>query len=1012
MTPSSTGAVECERTPGPRPDAQSRAVLAAARAKPPHVMLALGSPGTGKSTLARGIIEDFIDSGRDPGAALLIAPTREIAARHEIALSERVDHTRTEPLVRTTSSLAFTILRHAAIRAEPPDPMPRLLTGAEQDALIAELLQGHQHDGAAGQRSAHTPRWPENIRAAIGTVGFRGQLRDLLMRCVEHGVSPQDLRAMAQQHDRAEWMAAADVLAEYEQVVALAAPGAFDPAYIAVAAADALAADAQLCAHIRERLELLVVDDAHELTASGAALLSALHHAGQRVVMLGDGDSVVQAFRGAIGRRFVELADDLHAGGGPQSRSTRFVLATDHRQPEEVAAIGHRVADRIGVSTGREHRMPPTNRDGGRVEVAITATPAQEAELIGHRLRRAHVLDGQPWSQMAVIARSHAQHAAIRRVLGMAGVPVHAQLTGLPLAVDPATRPLLLACQVVFESHFDGLDQVGTETLLELLTSPLGGADPVALRRLRRAVRQHVPDPAQQADSPLAGVPGSQEPIDDVIGRWVLDPTWMVSAGHLEVDLDPMARLGAVLGAGRKAMRVAGASSQVTAHALLWALWNATGLADQWARASQAGGATGARADRHLDAVMLLFGQAQDHASGASAGDVRGFVEHVMAQKVLPDSLVARTPRGEGVSVLTPAAAAGRQWSIVAVLGVQEGLWPNLKLRGSLLGAEALVDAMQDLPIQGSAGLRSAQNQVWSDELRQFYVSVTRSTEQLIVTAVASVDEQPSAFIDLIDPAHELRSHPSIPARLTLRGLVAELRRELVQAHRSGDILRRDGCADQLLLLAAHDVPWAEPSTWADARPVSSTANRVPRGPVPVSPSKVQAYSECALRWLLTNHGGEGPSHLASSMGTLIHEIVAQDPAADLADLQARLVELWPRLGQADSWISTRAQARGGEMLARYDAYRKAMIAAGRYVVAVEAPAEVQVGRARLRGQLDRLERDAEGAYVVIDLKTGSSKPAAADITHHPQLGAYQVAVDEGGLAEIIGEDARSAGAG
>ncbi|CAN5530885.1 ATP-dependent DNA helicase [soil metagenome] len=996
-----------------RPDPAAAAVLAAARLAPPRVIAALGAPGTGKSTVARRIVEDFISTGRDPGSALLVAPTRVAAAHHEVRLSRRVGGTRTEPLVRTTSSLAFAILRHAAIRAEPPEPLPRLLTGAEQDALIAELLLGHQEDETDRHQLGAGPQWPEQVQPAVGTAGFRGQLRDLLMRCVEHGVEPEALRELSRRHNRPQWLAAADVLAEYEQVTALAAPGAFDPAYIAVAATDVLHADPALCAAVRERLSLLVVDDAQELTASAAELLAALHHPGLRTVLLGDGDTVVQAFRGAIGRRFISLADDLDRRSSGQPQSSRFRLETDHRQGAVVAALGHRVVRHIGVSTGREHRAPAAVRDSGSVEVAIMPTPAQEAELIAHRLRRAHLIQGRPWSQMAVIARSHAQHEAIRRALGMAGVPVHTQLTGLPLAADPATRPLLQAYDFVLRWVAGSLDHVPQQTLIELLTSPLGAADPVSLRRLRRAVRRHADQPPRHPAQPPAGSPVTPDSVDEVIGRWVLDPTWTFAGDAAAPDLAPMARLGAVLWAGRTVLTSAREdAAPVTAHGLVWAIWEATGLAEQWARASESGGSTGARADRHLDAVMLLFGQADDHAAGAMAADVRGFAEQVMAQKVLPDSLVDRTPRSDGVSVLTPQAAAGRQWSVVAVLGVQEGLWPNLKLRGSLLGAEALVDTLHGLPIDGPAGLRSAQAQVWSDELRQFYVSLTRAQDQLIVTAVASVDEQPSVFIDLIDPDGSARTNPAIPARLTLRGLVADLRRAMLAGHHRGDIATRDGCADQLLRLAADEVPWAEPSRWLDGREISTRRDRVPTGPVQVSSSKLQAYNECALRWLLTNHGGSGQAHLSSSVGTLIHDIAAQHPAASLDQLQRQLEQRWPELGQPESWISARAQARAGEMLARYVAYRAAMEAAGRTVAGVEVPAQVQVGRARLSGRLDRVERDGDGAYLVVDLKTGTAKPAAAEIARHPQLGAYQVAVVEGGLADITGPDAPSAGAG
>jgi RecB family exonuclease len=60
----------------------------------------------------------------------------------------------------------------------------------------------------------------------------------------------------------------------------------------------------------------------------------------------------------------------------------------------------------------------------------------------------------------------------------------------------------------------------------------------------------------------------------------------------------------------------------------------------------------------------------------------------------------------------------------------------------------------------------------------------------------------------------------------------------------------------------------------------------------------------------------------------------------------------------------------------------------------------VRLGELVVRGQVDRLERDADGRLVVVDLKTGRTKPTNAEAERNPQLGVYQVAVEEGGFDE------------
>jgi superfamily I DNA/RNA helicase len=76
--------------------------------------------------------------------------------------------------------------------------------------------------------------------------------------------------------------------------------------------------------------------------------------------------------------------------------------------------------------------------------------------------------------------------------------------------------------------------------------------------------------------------------------------------------------------------------------------------------------------------------------------------------------------RGEAVRILTAHAAKGLEWDVVAVAGVQEGLWPDLRLRGSVLGSEALVDVAAGREL-GMVGRVAA---VLDEERRLFHVRV------------------------------------------------------------------------------------------------------------------------------------------------------------------------------------------------------------------------------------------------------------------------------------------------
>jgi RecB family exonuclease len=147
--------------------------------------------------------------------------------------------------------------------------------------------------------------------------------------------------------------------------------------------------------------------------------------------------------------------------------------------------------------------------------------------------------------------------------------------------------------------------------------------------------------------------------------------------------------------------------------------------------------------------------------------------------------------------------------------------------------------------------------------------------------------------------------------------------------------------------------------------------------------------------------GGEGPSQGAATIGTLVHDIVAELPDAPVEGLHEELDSRWGRLGMAPGWVTDRKRKEAHEMIARYAAYRSIASAQGWQRAGVEVDFRVTVGRALVGGRVDRIERDAAGRLRIIDLKTGRSKPTRAEIGGHGQLGTYQVAVEEGGFAEL-----------
>ena len=977
-------------------DAGQRAAVEAVAAGTERALLVLGAPGTGKTTVALEAVTAAGGAGLAPADVLVLAASRRLAADLRDRLAARWPHTSARPLVQTPAAAAFAVLRaRASALGEPP---PVLVSGPEQDQVLAELLAGH----AAGEGVPIA--WPERIRPdALALRAFRDELRDLLMRAAERGLSPDGLARLGRERGRPEWSAAARLYEEYLDVMWLRTGtpdvGArLDPAVVVDEAARALAAwEDEVDRAPRPRWRLVVVDDHQESTAATARLLRVLADDGARLLLLADPDAAVQTFRGAD----PALVGRAGAAQGTGAFGARVLtLPTVWRHGPELRSVVRRLTERIGAVAGAEHRRAePAGAAGGvPPQVAVLPGAAQEAAYVAHALREAHLDGGLAWGDMAVVTRSGERVTSLRRSLAAAGVPVSVLGSQVPLREEPAVRPLLDVLAVA-----TGRAELDAPLAARLALSPVGGLDAVGLRRVRRALR---------ADE-LGG--GGGRASDELLVAALAEPGMLVGL-RPEVGA-PVRRLARVLEAGRAAAAATGAH----AHAVLWAVWEATGLAEPWRRAALAGGAAGQRADRDLDAVLALFRAAETFVERTPAAPPGSFVDWLLAQDVPADTLAARARR-ESVPVLTAAGAAGREWELVVVAGVQEGSWPDLRLRDSLLGAQALVDLLDGrAPDTGEPDVAAARRAVLADELRSFAVACSRARSRLVVTAVADLDSEPSPFVDLVvppaaaataggdDEGGDARLVTQLPAPLDLRGLVARLRGRLEATAARG--VPDPHAARTLARLAAAGVDGADPAQWHGLAAPSSDEPLWPAGAaVPVSPSRVELAATCTLRWALEAAGGTPTSSREQSLGTLVHAIAQDHPTGTAAELLAALDERWASLGLRGGWpeAATRRKAEG--MVRRLAAYLRD---AGAPLL-VEAGFELRTDRALVRGTVDRVEAappgpDGGARARVVDLKTGS-QVSGPEAEVNPQLAAYQLAVGAGAF-EGLPPGTTSAGA-
>ncbi|MER5512142.1 UvrD-helicase domain-containing protein [Streptomyces sp. NPDC002766] len=1068
------GAYRLVRTPPARPDPPR--LDAAQRSVVDHrsgPLLVLAGPGTGKTTTLVESVAARVARGGDPARVLVLTFSRKAAVELRDRMALRMGAARA-PQATTFHSFCYALVRAHQDSELFVEPL-RLLSGPEQDVAVRELLAGQPDLERLGL--AHV-RWPDELRACLTTRGFADEVRAVLARSRELGLDPVALDAFARRIGRPDWRAAAAFLAEYLDVLDM--QGVLDYAEL-VHRAVLLARRTEVAERLAAQYDAVLVDEYQDTDAAQVRLLHALAGGGRTLVAFGDPDQSIYAFRGSDVNGILEFPHAFpRADGRPAPVQ---VLRTSRRSGAALLAATRLLTQRMPLTRlpaekVRAHRELAPVREGGRVEAYTYPTSGTELDNIADLLRRAHLEDGVPWRDMAVLVRAGSRTIpTVRRALTAAGVPLDIDGDDLPLRHEPAVAPLLTALRAVATAEAetaqpeetpsegspsaetpsevappgeasavaappgdasavaappaeasavaappaeasaqaaqpeetlpaaappgDPLPEAAapcwldTETALSLLASPLGGMDAADLRRLGRALR----DEERAAGNALP------PPSDELLAQALAEPERL--AVHDPAYARGAQRLGALLRKARE--RLAGGG---TAEEALWDLWEGTPWPTRLERSARRGGAAGRNADRDLDAVCALFATAARAEERTGGRGALNFLEEIEAEDIAADTLTRRAVRPDAVRLMTAHRSKGLEWRLVVVAGVQEGLWPDLRRRGSLLEADRIGRDGLAEPLTPGALL--------AEERRLFYVAATRARERLVVTAVKAPGDdgdQPSRFLtELGVEPKDVTGRPRRP--LSVAALVAELRATTVDP-RVSDTLR-EAAAHRLARLAAladEDgrplVPSAHPYRWWGM--FEPTESKVPLRnrdqPVVLSGSALdQLANTCSLQWFLGREvKADAPATTAQGFGNVVHvladEVASGHTPADLAVLMERLDSVWNALAFDAPWKSAQEKEHARAALERFLQWH-VMDRTGRTPVASEHDFDVTLEagdyEVRIRGQMDRVEADAEGRAYVVDFKTGKQAPTAREVERHPQLAVYQLAVREGAVDEAF----------
>lgn len=1102
-------------------------------------LVALGAPGSGKTTLAVSLVAQAVAQGRQ---AVLLSPTRvradqlrtylvqaqtQLASRQGQAASQSPQtqpspaqtgptadsgvpadksgpaqagpaasaQTYTQdaagaapaasvqvdtPRVFTPAAFALRILSQWFSQRLQPLPAPVLLMGADEDAALEQLI---------GQVSWSQPAEVTQTR------GFRAQIRNLFSRCGELGVDYQLLEQLGQAAQVQLWCEAAPLLKLWDSQSDISAANRamalkLDTARLQDRALYALEHWYQADVTAPPQLpDLVVVDDYQDCTAATARLLHALaalnlgeaegqgwsagqmpsaglggasgaqgpgsrssangsgdatgagepgdvgHRGSTQIVVLGNPDEAVETFRGGDPLMLASAARDFDA--------VALTLPQVHRGSRQIAALIELAVQQVQVAGCISQRRPNYQhlaQNSQSVCFKIAPDDTVQVGAVAAHMRSLHLEQGLAWGQMAVIVRQSSSVELIRQELRRGGVPLAPDTPALLLRSEPAAKALLDCARAALEQLL-GVPVVQEEAARALLLSPLVGFSAIELRRLRRIL----------GESP------------DHLSTRVLSDTELFDQLEAAPTLAAKAKVAQAINEALAKERSEGLEG------LVWGAWQASGKAQYWRQLAldiEADSLLRQRADHDLDVVISLFKRLEVWSERNPSAPGQQFLDELEAQQVASDSVASLGARPQGVSVLTVAACAGRQWEFVAVLGIDDGVWPNLRLRDSLtqtglltdIVSQRIADTVNLASLTASLdpqALAQARAQICSDEMRLLVAAMSRANSQLWLGAVNGGEQGPSSFFNYLSRQSAIPVEPIQPGgAYTLRGLVATLRRQLMLDLKHNNGTQAPQIAALLAALAQRGVPGADPRSWLGIAGASQFLTDLPaqlesqdrlgtqvaahavvalkklqaqrvnqarqRG-ARLSPSDVENIETCPLRWYLQRHGGSPASSSAQQIGALIHWLAQQGQEHGLS--REQLLDLFYRerssLQLPGGWYGRQENQRVEKMVENLALYLASSPA--NMQVEVECPVRAQVElevdgaplKIKISGRADRLEHTSQGIDV-IDFKTGASVDSAGAQTN-AQLATYRVALQargenvHGGALIMLGKENKKA---
>jgi DNA helicase-2/ATP-dependent DNA helicase PcrA len=434
-------------------------------------------------------------------------------------------------------------------------------------------------------------------------------------------------------------------------------------------------------AYWQDRFRHVLVDEFQDTNAAQYLLVKQLARRHGNLCVVGDDDQAIYGWRGADVRHMLAFQNDFPG-------TTLIKLEQNYRSTQVILDAANGV---IAENAARLGKTLFTAKKGGDPVVLLTAADERdEAEWLAAEFSRLAADGDIPYDGMAILYRTNAQSRPLEEAFRFRGIPY--RLVGAVSFYERREVKDLLA-------------------YLRLIANP---ADDEAFLRIVNVPRRGIGD-------------ASLSLLVHAAAGW-RKPLLEVARGAARVaELRPNVR-DAFIGVAALVDRLRDAAAHADPATVLEAVLTATGY-EQYLAEEGAEGIERIENVRELIAGAAAWAEVQDPLVAAEGGGTA--VERYLTQAALVMA-VDEEQGTTGVTLLTVHMAKGLEWSVVALAGLEDGLFPLSRTVSEPGGVE--------------------------EERRLCYVGLTRAREKLYLSWART--RYRNGRLDLAEPSRFLEAVP------------------------------------------------------------------------------------------------------------------------------------------------------------------------------------------------------------------------------------------------------------